>query len=114
VKNRDISATECPISKKIRHDDAERISNAPAVKSLMLKIQHGGRPLHLRDPFCIIIKYREFSIFKTADVRNIGFLKLNFLTVMSFRDTFCVIKPTFVRIGHIVEDIAIFSIFGKM
>jgi len=49
-----------------------------------------------------------------ADVRHIGFLKLNFLTVMSFRDTFCVIKPTFVRIGHIVEDIAIVSIFGKM
>ena len=48
---------------KIWHDDAEvaeRVSSAPAVKNLSLKIQHCGRPIRLRNPFCVI-RYRDFQ-----------------------------------------------------
>jgi len=43
-----------------------------------LKIQNGGRPIGLKDPFCKFVRYRNFSIFKMAAVRHLGFLKLKF------------------------------------
>jgi len=76
VKNCDISATGFH---EIWHCDAEWVSHMRwPLKKLILKIQHGRRLMHLRNPFCIIIRYRDFSIFKMAAVHHFGFLKLNF------------------------------------
>jgi len=40
---------------------------------IILKVQDGGSLKHLVDPFCIIMTYRDFSIFKTAAIRHPGF-----------------------------------------
>jgi len=41
-------------------------SNAPGVKNLILQIQDSVRPIRLKDLLCIIMRYRDFTIFKTA------------------------------------------------
>jgi len=85
AKNRDISATVPPIH-EAWHDDAERVSQEHRpLKKFTLKIQDGGRPICLRDPFCIIM---SIAIFKMAAVRHLGILKLKVLTAGYFRDTF--------------------------
>ena len=45
---------------------------------LTFKIQDGGRPMRLRDSFCMSKSYRDFSIFKTAAVAMMDRLKLIF------------------------------------
>jgi len=40
---------------QIWQDDEERLWSVPTVKSLILKIQDGGRPIRLTDHFCIKI-----------------------------------------------------------
>jgi len=99
---------------KIWHDDAERVSSAPLIKKLILKIQDGGRPIRLRDPFYIIMRYCNLSIFKMAAVRHLKILKLKFLTASHFRDTFCVITLNFVEIGGTVTEISHFSCFFQV
>jgi len=49
-------------------------SSAVAVKKLILIIQDGGWPMRLRDPFCITVRYRDFSTFKVAAVCRLKFL----------------------------------------
>ena len=44
------------------------------------------------------MRYCNLSIFKTAAVCPHGILKLNFLTAIHARDTFCVITLNFVEI----------------
>jgi len=39
--------------------------------------------MRLSDLFCII-RYQDFSIFKMAAVRHVGFLKLKFITATHF------------------------------
>ena len=43
---------------KIWHNDAERVSQ--------VIIQDGGRSIRLRNPFCIIMRYCNLSVFKMA------------------------------------------------
>jgi len=50
------------------------------------------------------------SIFKMAVVRHFG-IKLKFLTVMHFRDKFCVIMLKFMEICRIVAEILQFFAF---
>ena len=51
-----------------------RLLSTSPVK-LILTIQDGEQPIRLRDPFCIIMKYCKFSIFKMA---HVGISKLKF------------------------------------
>ena len=51
-------------------------------KLQILKIQDGGRTIHMRDPFCIIMR----SIFKMAAARPLRILKSKFSTAVHFRD----------------------------
>jgi len=60
-----------------------------------------------RDPFCIIVKYCFFSIFKMAAARP-GFLRLKFLTAVYFSDTLCIIVANFVEISYSVVEISQF------
>ena len=61
----------------IWHDDAEHVSlKCIPVKNFNFKNQNGGPPIHWNDPFCSITRYCNFSIFKMAAVRHLGFLKL--------------------------------------
>jgi len=60
------------------------------------------------DPFCIITRRRDFSIFKTAAVRHLEFLKIKFQQRAFFRDTLTILMPNFVEIGHTVADISRF------
>jgi len=46
----------------------------PQFKNVILKIQDGGRSMRLRDPFCIIMTDRDFTIFKMTAVRHLEFL----------------------------------------
>jgi len=66
------------------------MQNVPHVrgplKKFHLKIQDGGRPIRLRDPFCILMRYCNLSIFKTAAVRHLGILKFKLLTANHFSD----------------------------
>jgi len=41
-------------------------SNAPGVKNLILQIQDSVRQIRLKDLLCIIMRYRDFTISKTA------------------------------------------------
>ena len=90
-----------------------RVSSAPLIKKIILKIQDGRRPMRLRDPFCIIMRYCNFSIFKMAAVRHLGILKLKFLKANKFSDTFYVITLNFVEIGRTVAEISHFFAFLK-
>jgi len=72
--------------------------SASAVKKSILKNQDGAAAISLTDPFRIITKYRDVSFFfKMAAVRHVGFLKLNYLTAVQFRDPFCGIVSNFYR-----------------
>jgi len=61
------------------------------------------KPVGLRDPFCIIMRYCGFSVYIMAALLHLSLLKLKFLTDMHFRDTFCMTVPNFMVIGHIDE-----------
>jgi len=41
-----------------------------------------------------------------AAVRHLGFFKLKFLAAAHSRDTFCIIVPNFVELGHAVTDMS--------
>jgi len=41
-----------------------------------------------------------------AAVRHLGFFKLKFLAAAHCRDTFCIIVPNFVELGHAVTDMS--------
>jgi len=56
--------------------------NSRLFRISVFKIQDGGRLIRLRDPFCIIKKYRNLSLFSA--VRHLGFLKLKILTAEHF------------------------------
>jgi len=56
-----------------------------SLKIKFKKNEDGGMPMRSRDPFSIITRYRNFSIFKMAAVRYLGFLKLKFLTATHFK-----------------------------
>ena len=100
---------------KVWCDDDERVSLVRCpLKIFILKIQDGGRPIRLRDPFCIIMRYCNLSIFKMAAVHHPGILKLKFLTGNCFRDTFCVIVLMFVEIRRNVADISHFFVFFQV
>ena len=102
----------CSLS-EIWYDDAERVSSALPIKLIILKIHDGGRPIRLRDPLCIIMRYCNLSIFKMAAVRRLGVLKLKFVIASYFRDTFCIITLNFVEIGRTVAAIShIFAFVG--
>jgi len=47
-------------------------------------------------------------------VRHLGFLKLKFLTVVHFRDMFCISVTNFVYIGHTVARISRFFAFSSV
>ena len=97
---------------RIWQDDAEHVSQVRCpLKNCILKIQDGGRPIHLRDPFCIIMRYCSLSIFKMAAVRRLGIFNLKFLTANHVRDTFCVILLNFVKIAQTVADMLHCSCF---
>ena len=71
------------------------LSSAPPIKS-NFKNPRRGRPMCSRDPFCIIVRYCSFSIFRRAAVCHLRNLKLKFLTASRLRDvlhlhtfTFC-------------------------
>jgi len=64
---------------KICHDDAEHVYQVRRPLQMYFTIQDSGRPIRLRDPFCIITRYCNFPIFKMAAVRHIVILKLKFL-----------------------------------
>jgi len=100
AKNLDISATERLISTKFGMMIQNVFQVRRPLKKSFKKIQDGGRPMRLRDPFCIIMRYCNLSIFKITAVRHLRILKLKFLTAMHFRDTFCVISFNFVEIGE--------------
>ena len=51
------------------------------------------KPVGLRDPFCIIMRYCGFSVYIMAALLHLSLLKLKFLTDMHFRDTFCMTVP---------------------
>ena len=72
------------------------------LQNSILKIQDGGRTMRLRDPFYIIMRYCNLSIFKMAAVRHLGILKLKFLTANHLRETFGVITLNFAEIGRTV------------
>ena len=70
-------------------------------QKLILKIQDGGRPIRFRDPFCIIMIYCNFSIFKMATVHYLGILKLKFFNNRAHQIHFLrIIKLSFLKIGH--------------
>jgi len=48
------------------------------------------------------------SLFRVSAVRHLGFLKVKFLTVVHFRDTFYSIVPNFVEVGQNIAEIAEF------
>jgi len=74
-----------------------------------MHIQDGGRPVHLEDTFCIIMRYRDFSIFKMAAVRHLGFFKLKFLTAVHFIETRSTSPCHFLEIG--LAEISQFFVF---
>jgi len=80
------------------------------LKNFTLKIQDGGRPIRLRDPFCIIM---SIAIFKMAAVPHLGILKLKVLTAGYFRDTFWVFTLSVAEIGRTVAEISHFVAFFK-
>jgi len=62
-------------------------------------------------------RYRDLSIFNTAAVRYIEFLKMEILVyrlIARRTGSKCITVPNFVAIGHTVIDITIFSIFKMM
>ena len=66
--------------------------------------------MHLRDPFCIMT-YRDFSIFKTAAVCHLGFLKIENFNSRPSRDMFSIVL-NLVEIDHTVREILqFFSLF---
>jgi len=75
MKSRDISAIGWPISKKFGKEMKTLSVKWMTFTKLMLKIKAVGQSLRLTDPFFITVRYREFSIFKMAVVRHLGFLK---------------------------------------
>jgi len=87
-----------------------RVSSAPPIKNFILKIKYGGRPISLRDPFRIIIRYCNLSIFKMAAVRHLGILKLELLTANNFRALHYLIKFRRDR-SNCCRDIAFFVFF---
>ena len=91
---------------KIWHDDVERVFQVHVHHPLKIifKIQDGGWPIDLRDMFFIIMRYCNFSTFKTAAVRHLGNLKLKFLTTCTseFRNTICVSVFNFVEIARML------------
>jgi len=68
-KNRNISATVRPIATKF-FMMTQNVSQVRRPLKFILKIQDGGRPIRLRGPFCIIMRYCNLSIFKMAAVRS--------------------------------------------
>ena len=70
--------------------------------------------MRFRDPFCIIVRYCNFSIFKMAAVCQLIILKLKVLTVSHFRYTFGVTLLNFVEIGHTVAEISQFFVFVRL
>jgi len=62
--------------------------------------------LYARTLFCIIMKYRDFPIFKTWLSAILDNLKLKFLTTTHLRDTFCITTPNSVEIGHTIAEIS--------
>ena len=48
----------------------QNVSQVRRPLKFVLKIQDGGRPIRLRGPFCIIMRYCNLSIFKMAAVRS--------------------------------------------
>jgi len=104
-----ISLQQYDQSPQIWHDYAAHVSQMHRLLRIILNIQGGGWPKLLRDPFCIIMGYRDFLIFKIAALRRLGFLRLKFLTSMHFRDMFCMIVQNHVQIGHTVAEILQFS-----
>jgi len=78
------------------------------LKSFFLKIDNGGRPIRLRDPLYIIVRYCNCLNLKMAAVRHLEISKLKFLTASHFGDTFCIVALNFVEIGQTVADISHF------
>jgi len=76
---------------EIWHNDAEWGSrlNLKCISCyfLFLKIQDGGQPIRLIDPFCITTRCRVSLIVNMAAVSHHEFLKLKFLTAVHFKDT---------------------------
>jgi len=92
-------------------DHVERVSQVRCrLKSFFLKMQDGGRPICLRNPFCMIMKYCHLSIFKMAGIHHLGILKMKFLTANHFKDMFCIITLNFVEISRTAAEISHFCV----
>ena len=92
---------------KIWHDDAQRLSSAPAVTNLTLTSRMRAADMPQRS----VLLHQQISRLMAA-VRHLVFLKLKFLTATHIRDMFCTNVSTFVEICHCCRDVAIFRVFS--
>ena len=67
----------------------------------------------MRNPFCIIMRYCNLSIFKPVSLRHPGILKLKFLRVNHFRDAFRIITLNLEKISETAAEISHFFVFFR-